>query len=153
MCVCGVRRLDNLIYSSPEATQVVAVLDWELSTLGDPVSDLAYVCMPYHMDPDQPQLKGERERGKNLQVSDSVNSEPSEAKVKHTEIPSLLLGATAHSKSIQLLYSRDTHPLDSEKWSNTVLTHKMFQVCSDHAILQSVSLSHMLCVQVWWVWT
>ena len=52
-------RLDNLIYS-PDVKEVVAVLDWELSTLGDPVSDLAYVCMPYHMDPDQPQLKGDR---------------------------------------------------------------------------------------------
>ena len=59
VCVC-VRRLDNLIYSS-NVKEVVAVLDWELSTLGDPVSDLAYVCMPYHMDPDQPQLKGEGE--------------------------------------------------------------------------------------------
>ena len=54
VCVC---RLDNLIYGG-ELSEVVAVLDWELSTLGDPVSDLAYVCMPYHMDPDQPQLKG-----------------------------------------------------------------------------------------------
>ena len=56
VCVC-VCRLDNLIYGG-EVREVVAVLDWELSTLGDPVSDLAYVCMPYHMDPDQPQLKG-----------------------------------------------------------------------------------------------
>ena len=54
VCIC---RLDNLIYGG-EVREVVAVLDWELSTLGDPVSDLAYVCMPYHMEPDQPQLKG-----------------------------------------------------------------------------------------------
>ena len=27
---------------------VTAVLDWELSTLGDPILDLAYCCMPYH---------------------------------------------------------------------------------------------------------
>ena len=51
-------RLDNLIYGG-DVREVVAVLDWELSTLGDPVSDLAYVTMPYHMDPHQPQLKGE----------------------------------------------------------------------------------------------
>ena len=50
-------RLDNLIYS-PDGREVLAVLDWELSTLGDPVSDLAYVCMPFHMEPDQPHLKG-----------------------------------------------------------------------------------------------
>ncbi len=29
--------------------QVLAVLDWELSTLGDPLADLAYNCMPYHL--------------------------------------------------------------------------------------------------------
>lgn len=29
--------------------QVLAVLDWELSTLGDPLADLAYCCMPYHL--------------------------------------------------------------------------------------------------------
>ena len=50
-------RLDNLIYS-PDEDKVLAVLDWELSTLGDPVSDLAYVCMPFHMEPDQPHFKG-----------------------------------------------------------------------------------------------
>lgn len=27
---------------------MLAALDWELSTLGDPLSDLAYFCMPYH---------------------------------------------------------------------------------------------------------
>jgi aminoglycoside phosphotransferase (APT) family kinase protein len=27
---------------------VLAVLDWELSTLGHPLADLAYNCMPYH---------------------------------------------------------------------------------------------------------
>ena len=29
--------------------RVLAVLDWELSTLGDPLADLAYLCLPYHM--------------------------------------------------------------------------------------------------------
>lgn len=31
------------------AGRVLAVLDWELSTLGHPVADLAYSAMPYHM--------------------------------------------------------------------------------------------------------
>jgi len=30
---------------------VVAVLDWELSTLGSPLADLAYNCMPYRLAP------------------------------------------------------------------------------------------------------
>jgi aminoglycoside phosphotransferase (APT) family kinase protein len=42
-------RLDNLLYDEAEP-RVVAVVDWELSTLGHPVSDLAYACMGYHLN-------------------------------------------------------------------------------------------------------
>ena len=49
--VHGDFRLDNLIFD-PTSSSVKAVLDWELSTLGDPISDLAYCCMAYHLDPD-----------------------------------------------------------------------------------------------------
>ena len=28
---------------------MVAVLDWELATLGDPLADVAYACLPYHL--------------------------------------------------------------------------------------------------------
>lgn len=40
-------RLDNLIFDAND--NVMAVLDWELSTLGDPLADLAYNCMTYYM--------------------------------------------------------------------------------------------------------
>ncbi|KAI8470744.1 MAG: acyl-CoA dehydrogenase [Monoraphidium minutum] len=45
--VHGDYRLDNLVYGGD--MQVVAVLDWELSTLGNPWSDVAYACLAYHM--------------------------------------------------------------------------------------------------------
>jgi aminoglycoside phosphotransferase (APT) family kinase protein len=40
-------RLGNLIFH-PTQPAVVAVLDWELATLGHPVADLAYNCLTYH---------------------------------------------------------------------------------------------------------
>lgn len=42
--VHGDYRLDNLIFSR-DNEQIIGVLDWELSTLGHPYADLAYLCM------------------------------------------------------------------------------------------------------------
>ena len=42
--VHGDFRLDNLIMA-PDAAEVRAVLDWELSTLGDPMADLSYLLI------------------------------------------------------------------------------------------------------------
>ena len=50
--VHGDFRLDNTIYHPSEPT-ILAVLDWELSTLGDPLADFAYHCMSWHIPPGQ----------------------------------------------------------------------------------------------------
>jgi aminoglycoside phosphotransferase (APT) family kinase protein len=44
--VHGDYRIDNMIYA-PDRPEVVAVLDWELSTLGDPLADFTYVAMAW----------------------------------------------------------------------------------------------------------
>jgi aminoglycoside phosphotransferase (APT) family kinase protein len=49
--VHGDWRLDNLRID-PVAPRVAAILDWELATLGDPVADLAYALIPYHLPRD-----------------------------------------------------------------------------------------------------
>jgi aminoglycoside phosphotransferase (APT) family kinase protein len=46
--VHGDYRLDNLIIAR-DTPEVIAVLDWELSTLGDPLADFSYHLMAWHM--------------------------------------------------------------------------------------------------------
>jgi aminoglycoside phosphotransferase (APT) family kinase protein len=66
--VHGDYRIDNMILH-PTLPKVIAVLDWELSTLGDPLADFTYHLMSWVMpssDPSRPSLEG---------MSDAVKSE------------------------------------------------------------------------------
>lgn len=58
----GDYRLGNLMLH-PTEPRIVAVLDWELSTLGDPLADLAYCCLPWHLPAGVALLKGLPEDG------------------------------------------------------------------------------------------
>ena len=46
--VHGDYRIDNTMLDAHDATKVLAVLDWEMSTLGDPISDAALMCVYRH---------------------------------------------------------------------------------------------------------
>ena len=53
----GDYRFGNLMLA-PDKPEVIAILDWELSTLGHPLADLAYYCLPYHTPSDMPGMRG-----------------------------------------------------------------------------------------------
>lgn len=55
----GDYRFGNLMLA-PDRPEVIAILDWELSTLGHPLADLAYYCLPYYLPSDMEGMRGLR---------------------------------------------------------------------------------------------
>lgn len=49
--VHGDYRMDNLVFHKTEP-RVIGVLDWELSTIGDPLADFAYHCLTWRVTPE-----------------------------------------------------------------------------------------------------
>lgn len=50
--VHGDYRIDNIIFAglpAVDSARVAATLDWELCTIGHPISDLAYFCLPFYL--------------------------------------------------------------------------------------------------------
>ena len=52
----GDYRIDNMIFAK-DASRLLAIIDWELSTLGHPFSDLAYQCMQWRL-PNKDAMRG-----------------------------------------------------------------------------------------------
>jgi len=50
--VHGDYRFGNLVFHK-KRPEVVAILDWELATLGDPLADLGFACLPWHSTPSE----------------------------------------------------------------------------------------------------
>ena len=68
--VHGDYQLYNMMYHSTEP-RCIAVLDWELSTLGNPLADLAYCCMKYH----EPNEQGDIPTGEGIPTEMEVVEE------------------------------------------------------------------------------
>ena len=55
-------KYDNVVLDPEDATKIVGVLDWEMSTIGDPLTDLG-TTLAYRVDPQDPEPVAENSLG------------------------------------------------------------------------------------------
>ncbi len=108
--VHGDYRLDNVIFH-PTEPRILAVLDWELSTLGHPLVDFAYHCMTWHM------AAGEGSRG-----------------LAGLDLPALGIPTEAEVLQTYLQRTGRSQPVSAEHW-RYYLVFNMFRLVG---ILQGI---------------
>src|SRR3546814_4723944 len=94
----GDYRSYNVILG-PGTTEVLAVLDWELSTIGHPLADLAYFCLPYYLPADDLRgLRGECPESLGLPSEDEIKAVYCRA-TGRSDLP----GSEEHTSELQSL--------------------------------------------------
>lgn len=58
--VHGDYRIDNVVFDRSDPGRVLAVLDWEMATLGDPLADLGLMMVTWHQPGDSPEWQAAR---------------------------------------------------------------------------------------------
>jgi Phosphotransferase enzyme family len=95
--VHGDFRLDNLVFDPEDPSKILAVLDWELASVGDPLGDLCYFCLGHHLPPTGFLKKmslldrGEDPGPNSNRIPDGILSESEIAQIYHTHCISITL--------------------------------------------------------------